>query len=47
MCETCDLSNETCDCVPCRSCGHDTPRDDMWNGKCGACEDEQMVRGIM
>lgn len=47
MCEACDLRSNSCQCVPCRACGHDTPPEDMWQGKCGACEDEQMVRGIM
>ncbi len=46
MCEACELDDE-CECVPCRSCGHNTPLDEIWRGICGSCEDEQMVRSIM
>lgn len=45
MCEACDLSDE-CQCIPCRSCGHNTPPDEIWQGRCDSCEDEQMVRSI-
>lgn len=46
ICEVCNQEEIKCDCVYCRLCGRKTTRDDMYNGKCGACEDKQMVGGI-
>ena len=46
ICEICNELETNCDCVYCRACGRKTKRDDMYKGKCDACEDEQMVRGI-
>ena len=46
MCEVCNVIETSCDCVYCKSCGGKTARDDMWRGKCGDCEDIQMIRGI-
>lgn len=45
-CEVCEKLETDCDCVYCRSCGYKTMRDDMYKGKCSACEDKQMVQGI-
>jgi predicted Zn-ribbon and HTH transcriptional regulator len=30
----------------CRSCGDEFNTDEMYQGKCDACEDKQMVQGI-
>lgn len=32
--------------VECRSCGEEVNIEDMYQGKCDACEDRQMVQGI-
>lgn len=32
--------------VECRACGEETNPEDMYKGKCDACEDKQMVVGI-
>lgn len=45
-CEVCEKLETDCDCVYCKACGYKTTRDDMYKGKCGACEDKQMIRGI-
>ena len=41
ICEVCNQEETKCDCVYCRACGYKTPRDDMYGGKCGACEDNK------
>lgn len=46
LCETCDNNVDNCDCVDCKSCGEQSKREDMYKGKCDACEDKQMVQGI-
>lgn len=45
-CEICERLENECDCVYCRSCGYKELREEMYRGKCRACEDKQMVRGI-
>lgn len=45
-CEVCEKIETQCLCVYCRACGRKTTHDDMYRGKCGACEDRQMVQGI-
>ena len=46
LCETCDNNKDNCTCVDCKSCGKSMQIEDAFQGKCGACEDKQMVQGI-
>lgn len=45
-CDSCELTEDNCECVPCRSCGEKTMIEDIYQGRCPSCEDEQMVRSI-
>jgi hypothetical protein len=45
-CNICEKEREECVCVSCRRCGRDERPDELYNGKCRWCEDDDMVRGI-
>lgn len=46
ICELCERIELECDCVFCKICGRKEYYDAIFEGKCGACEDAQMIRGI-
>lgn len=45
-CDSCNVSKDECECVDCDSCGEKTKQEDLYEGRCPGCEDEQMVRSI-
>lgn len=46
ICEICNKEETTCECVYCKACGYKELKEEMYQGKCRACEDRQMVEGI-
>ncbi len=39
-------TDDSNDMIECRSCGEEVERDCIYQGRCDACEDMQMVRSI-
>lgn len=46
LCELCELIEMECECVFCKVCGRKELDDEIYEGRCRACEDKQMIRGI-